>query len=973
MSVTESLALEVSDFTFSHLGKSEGLANQRIFSLCKTKDGAIWWSSKTGIGRFNGSEVKNFSLSEGTPYVHLGARVIKLMVAESPFTQHPSPNTQSDRIIAYDSRSYLFEFNHVQGRFVPYGPKKLAHEGLNDICNSDGKMYLAMYDGVFRLQDNKLIPVMRGAYVNKIVSMKNRLLFCAREGVYDERGHRLLPYNVESGYYDELTGMLWLGGYENGLILATVDKAGNLQHPPTPHRSTLTSQLSPLTSHLPIRCICPFDDETMLIGIDGLGVYQMRRDGSGQPSLLFDANESQNGVLHGNGIYSMLVDQWNNIVIGTYSGGIDIARPIGSTTAIYKHIPNERQSLLNDHVNAVLPLSQHLLIMGTDNGVSILNTETNTWQHCCQGTVVLGLCKRPDGNVLVSTYGKGIYEILITGGSTVSNTGFQASAQQVYTTKGGQLKDDHVYALCYDRDGNLWIGCLNGQLVQMDTNGNCHYYPVNNVQTIVQLPSGQIAVGTAFGLKIVTPVPPHQASTESLSKSVEDLNYAPVGTSDINIFVNHLLLNSHELWIATEGGGVYIWHLLEKKGRQLTTDNGLPSNHVCSLVRGRDGRIWIATEEGLAFISPDRTSPGDEGKHVSEQEKVYNVNYCYGLNREYSHGAAYSLPGGDVLLGSTTGAVIIHPENVQAINYKARLTILGISCKSHEQEQFREDVQRMLAHNKLNLKYSQRTFDLLYESVNMRNHFDIAYRYKIDNGEWSQPTDQQYIRFVSMESGSHLLTLQCISQTSGTVIDTLTLTITIAQPWWNSWWMWCVYIALVVLAFYGAWRVYKLQEKYMRLTIDYLQLSQQDEQDETSRNNNFMTPKSVLSSEVLSSVDAKEQKHTEPQIEENNGGKEFVDKATRLIVENLSDSEFTIDRLCREMAMSRTLFYVKLKSYTGKSPQDFIRIIRLERAATLLRNGRSVTDVAALAGFDNPKYFSTVFKKYFGVSPSKYQ
>lgn len=49
------------------------------------------------------------------------------------------------------------------------------------------------------------------------------------------------------------------------------------------------------------------------------------------------------------------------------------------------------------------------------------------------------------------------------------------------------------------------------------------------------------------------------------------------------------------------------------------------------------------------------------------------------------------------------------------------------------------------------------------------------------------------------------------------------------------------------------------------------------------------------------------------------------------------------------------------------------RVIRLERAAALLRNGRSVAEAAACSGFDNPKYFSTVFKKYFGVSPSKYQ
>ena len=70
--------------------------------------------------------------------------------------------------------------------------------------------------------------------------------------------------------------------------------------------------------------------------------------------------------------------------------------------------------------------------------------------------------------------------------------------------------------------------------------------------------------------------------------------------------------------------------------------------------------------------------------------------------------------------------------------------------------------------------------------------------------------------------------------------------------------------------------------------------------------------------------------------------------------------------------MSRTLLYVKLKTYTGKSPQDFVRTIRLEKASSLLRQGHSVTEVSILTGFDNPKYFSTVFKKYFGISPSKY-
>ncbi|WP_409446859.1 helix-turn-helix transcriptional regulator, partial [Escherichia coli] len=76
--------------------------------------------------------------------------------------------------------------------------------------------------------------------------------------------------------------------------------------------------------------------------------------------------------------------------------------------------------------------------------------------------------------------------------------------------------------------------------------------------------------------------------------------------------------------------------------------------------------------------------------------------------------------------------------------------------------------------------------------------------------------------------------------------------------------------------------------------------------------------------------------------------------------------------LCREMAMGRTLFFGRLKSLTGKTHQENIRILELERAAELLKQKTPVTEVAVMTGFANSKYFSTIFKKHFGVSPSKY-
>ncbi|MCF0172841.1 MAG: response regulator, partial [Bacteroidales bacterium] len=98
----------------------------------------------------------------------------------------------------------------------------------------------------------------------------------------------------------------------------------------------------------------------------------------------------------------------------------------------------------------------------------------------------------------------------------------------------------------------------------------------------------------------------------------------------------------------------------------------------------------------------------------------------------------------------------------------------------------------------------------------------------------------------------------------------------------------------------------------------------------------------------------------------------FVDKATRTVIEHIADVEFSVDTFCREMAMSRTLLYGRLKTLTSHSPQDFIRFIRLEKAASLLREGTSVMDVSIMTGFVNSKHFSTVFKRQYGISPSRF-
>ena len=99
----------------------------------------------------------------------------------------------------------------------------------------------------------------------------------------------------------------------------------------------------------------------------------------------------------------------------------------------------------------------------------------------------------------------------------------------------------------------------------------------------------------------------------------------------------------------------------------------------------------------------------------------------------------------------------------------------------------------------------------------------------------------------------------------------------------------------------------------------------------------------------------------------------FIASVKECIEKNMGDLDFTVDILSSQHHMSRTSFYNKLKALTGYAPADYIRMIRLQHAAQLLKQGEhTVTEVADIVGFSDVKYFREVFKKYYDVSPSKY-
>lgn len=109
----------------------------------------------------------------------------------------------------------------------------------------------------------------------------------------------------------------------------------------------------------------------------------------------------------------------------------------------------------------------------------------------------------------------------------------------------------------------------------------------------------------------------------------------------------------------------------------------------------------------------------------------------------------------------------------------------------------------------------------------------------------------------------------------------------------------------------------------------------------------------------------------EPAV--NSIEQEFLHQVVRIVEENLENQEFGVDMLSRKVAMSAPILYKKIKAVSNMSVNDFIKSIRLKRAAELLREKQlNVFEVAQAVGYNDRKYFSKEFKKQFGKTPSEY-
>ena len=561
----------------SNLNTDNGLSSARVYSIVEAEDGAMWISTKRGVDRYNGQQVRNYTLATDMQFSDASGRNIKLT------------KDSQQHIYAYDNKGKIYIYNKVKDTFQLQVNLTNVLGGsvvLNDLLVDDkGCFWMALDRGVYMMaylsiagsKDktayNKGKYILKNTYVNHIRFFGKQLLIGSPSGIFAYSQNAAQPrlllrgYSVLSSYHDVKAHQIWLGTFHRGILL--------LDDRTWKPLSSLTqfSSLSDIPL-IPVRSIIPYDAATILMAVDGAGVYAYDKK-TCKTNLLLNTDGRPENILHGNGVYALCKDHLGDLWMGSYSGGVDMAIPMEHTLEFVRHEYLNSQSLINNGVNDVMQSvdaqgRNSKIWYATDKGVSIYDEQTHLWHHSLYNKVALTLCQTADGKVLVGTYGDGIFQVHADG-----------SSSRAYSVSNGKLKTDYVYSIFKDSEGGLWIGCLDGDLVHipssLEKNGNVdnsvNYLPINEVQSIVESPDKKfIAVGTTHGC--------YRIDKRSLRAS-RFFYPSEFPSVDYNFFVNAMdFQDARHIWIATDGGGLHLYDWQKQQVKNYTISQSLPSNTV---------------------------------------------------------------------------------------------------------------------------------------------------------------------------------------------------------------------------------------------------------------------------------------------------------------------------------------------------------------------------------------------------------
>ena len=394
------------------------------------------------------------------------------------------------------------------------------------------------------------------------------------------------------------------------------------------------------------------------------------------------------------------------------------------------------------------------------------------------------------------------------------------------------------------------------------------------------------------------------------------------------------MLKDHEgmLWIGTQNG----LFVDNPSKSSITRVSGLSNNCIRSLVLDDKGHVWTGTSYGVSRVTPSVANLGmDDGiPAISMMDRAACLT---------DDGRLVFAVGGGM-------AVAFRPDELIGSEKPLPVVLTHVEVNG-------EQVQG-LPHS---LSHTQNYLTFQFSTLNYATPSHDRYRYRLVGleREWNTCSDGSGLcvaGYKALPPGNYTFEVQAATA-SGEWGPVTKLSFVICQPWWFTWWAKILYCCLVLANVGWLIALYLKKKKAKMEHENDLRVNRLFELREEARHQ-FAESASITPDKIT--INAEEEK--------------MVTQMLKAIEAHIDDEQYNADQLARDIAMSRASLYKKMQTILGITPTDFIRNVRLKRAAQLLADTQlSINEIAGRVGFFTARNFSSQFKKMFGVTPSEYR
>jgi ligand-binding sensor domain-containing protein/AraC-like DNA-binding protein len=925
---------------FKHLTLENGLSQSSISCILKDSRGFMWFGTEDGLNKYDGNE---FTVYRHLPNDEqsLSSSYIKTIVE------------QGDGFLWVGTKNGLNYFNPNTEKFTRYvqdanGTKNFDQINTLKISN-DERLLIGASNGLYLFDQDtgflKYTPAnMKRSYsVISMVQDKKGYLwvlsFDMLEKIKLENGsfskvsfHKSLNNSLKSTMLlDSLN--LWIGT-SDGLIRFNFQT--KIFKPFKFYNSNGNQDI-----RNNILSITNEKKDKLWLGTGGGGLIKFDKVTNKFEVILHNPNNKLS--LNSNSITSLFLDKEKILWLGTFGGGINKYDPNQFKFKHYKHYPGDNNSLSENTVRSVLLDKDRELWVGTHDGLNRINRETNHVKvyrynqnnvSTISSNVVRALCEDSKGTIWIGTWNDGL-----------NSFDKKTDLYKRYISLPGRSDSiGPVRALISDDKHNIWIGGNGLWRFNPITHKSKSYFYSNNdyslnsdqIHSLYFDKTGLLWIGTQRGL----------ISLDTVLNTNRRYFHNPDDT--LSISHNYITSIAEDknglLWIGTYGGGLNILDTSTGTFRHYNTSNGLLNDVIYGILIDNDGYIWFTSNEGLGRFDP-----------IRKEFKYFDVDQGI-QSKEFNAGAYFKSKEGEFFFGGINGFNAFYPNAINENReiYDIVFTDFQFSDKErvyNANELFGKNISR-LEHIELN--YNQNNFSLKFTELNYANNVDHKYEYQLKglNNDWHDLGKKRLISIGNLKAGEYILNVRVHNE----LTKKTSLGLTILPPYWKTYWAFLFYLIIVLLIIFLLYRNARKNlslRKQFELKIKNLENDIIISSQEQSRNNiHSLTIKST----------------NELSIQEK-----FLQRTIEIIESNLADSSFDVERFADEIFMSKSQLYRKLKSNTGYSVTEFMRLIRLKKAAQLLKaNSATVAEISYKVGFDNVGYFSKCFKELFGIPPSKY-